>query len=373
MRGAICLECGEPVDRDVEFCTNCGAYLEWNATESGEEAAPVAVVRMGERPPPRASEAMTVPSPRTASASDPATAAQPAPAAAGGRGESDPRRRRTAEVPRVDAPVAGWCSRCGTDNPPELRFCRRCALEFQPATATAWQGRPGGGTLPWWRRLLGRGRTPGERAALRTYRRSLPTRYRVYRGLAALLAAVLVGLATWAVQGNPLRWAETRWDDLRDTVEPVALTGAALDPETAQPRTDFEPANAADGDASTAWATAWEAGEPARACRGERHTAEALVLRFRSVADVRKLRVLAGLPADDPQRQVFNRPRLLEVRSSDGTCQAVPLDDQAEAQVVSLKTPVSTDLLRIDVLDVYAGTNDQVALSEVVPLQRPPH
>ena len=44
-----------------------------------------------------------------------------------------------------------------------------------------------------------------------------------------------------------------------------------------------------------------------------------------------------------------------------------------DEQVVALTKPVSTDLLRIDVVDVYAGTNQLVALSELEPLQRPAH
>jgi hypothetical protein len=179
----------------------------------------------------------------------------------------------------------------------------------------------------------------------------------------------------WAIRGNPISWAKARWYDLRDTVQPVAVSGAVLDPNGAQVRPDFGPTAAVDGDPATAWATAWTAGARPAGCSGDRATAEALILRFDQVADVRKIRVSAGLPADDPSRLTQNRPRLLEVRSSDGTCQTVPLADRATAQTVRLQEPVSTDLLRIDVLDIYApetAGSDLVAVSEVLPLRRPP-
>jgi hypothetical protein len=200
-------------------------------------------------------------------------------------------------------------------------------------------------------------------------------RYRVIRALGGLLALVLVALLVWAIRGNPISWAKARWYDVRDTVQPVAVSGAALDPADAQVRPEFEPTAAVDGDPASAWATAWTDGAQPAACSGQRGSIEALVLRFGEVADVRKLRITAGLPSADPGRLGQFRPRLLEVRSSDGTCQTLPLADVATAQTLELTQAVSTDLLRIDVLDVYApetAGSDLVAVSEVVPLRRPP-
>lgn len=379
MRATVCQECGEPADPDAEFCLRCGAFLEWSSLERAEEAPPEPSVRAAEHagstgtanatavvppdvrtrlPEPEAvaPEAVTVPVPVQRPAA-----------------ESAP--LRTVTEPVVAVPSADRCARCGTENAPELRFCRKCAAELGRAPAAAgWQARPPR-RVSWWRRLLTRGRSPSESKALRAYRRSLPMRYRVFRAIGGLLALTLVALLVWAIRGNPISWAKARWYDLRDTVQPVAVSGAVLDPAESPARPEFEPTAAVDGDPASAWATPWTAGAQPAACSGERATVEALVLRFEEVSDVRKLRVTAGLPAADPGRLVQNRPRLLEVRSSDGTCQTLPLADRATPQTLELPQPLSTDLLRIDVVDVYppeSAGSDLVAISEVVVLRRPP-
>jgi hypothetical protein len=380
MRTTVCQECGEPADPDAEFCLRCGAFLEWSSLEGADDTRQEPAVRAADQgvsggmasatavvPP----ETRTAPPEPEGLAPDvllpPVPVQRPAAESAAVRPVTEP-------IGAVGA--TDRCPRCGTANPPELRFCGKCAAELGRAPApTGWQAGPQR-RLPWWRRLLTRGRSPSESKALRAYRRSLPMRYRVIRAIAGLLVLVLVALAVWAIRGNPISWAKARWYDLRDTVQPVAVSGATLDPAEAQVRVEFEPQAAVDGDPASAWATAWTAGAQPAGCSGEHATAEALVLRFDEVADVRKLRVAAGLPADDPGRLAQNRPRLLEVRSSDGTCQTLPLADRASEQTLELTKPVSTDLLRIDVLDVYApesAGSDLVAVSEVVPLRRPPH
>lgn len=378
MRATVCQECGEPVDRDAEFCLRCGAFLEWDSLDGDEDALQEAGIRGSEHASSAGTANATAVAPqdtRTApqgaeATPDAVTAPVPVqrPAA-----ENTPMRAVTQPVPVVSA---DRCPRCGTINAPELRFCGHCAQELGRAPAAGgWKARPQQ-RLSWWRRLLNRGRSPSESRALRAYRRSLPMRYRVIRALVGLLALALVALAVVLIRGNPISWAKARWYDLHDTVEPVAVSGAVLDPKSAQERPDFGPKAAADGDPATAWATSWTAGARPVGCSGDQPaTAEALVLHFDEVADVRKIRVMDGLSADDPNRLTQNRPRRLEVRSSDGTCQALSLADRATAQTVELPKPVSTDLLRIDVLAVYAPEkdgSDLVAISEVVPLRRPP-
>lgn len=378
MRTTVCQECGEPADPDAEFCLRCGAFLEWSSLE-GDDARQEPTARVAEHavaggP---ASATAVVPSDARAVAPEPdAVVAEavsaPVPVR---RPAAESASVRTVTEPVVAVAPADRCPRCGTANQPELRFCGKCAQELGRAPSpTGWQARPSG-RVPWWRRILNRGRSPSESKALRAYRRSLPMRYRVIRALGGLLALVLVALLVWAIRGNPISWAKARWYDVRDTVQPVAVSGAALDPADAQVRPEFEPTAAVDGDPASAWATAWTDGAQPAACSGQRGSIEALVLRFGEVADVRKLRITAGLPSADPGRLGQFRPRLLEVRSSDGTCQTLPLADVATAQTLELTQAVSTDLLRIDVLDVYApetAGSDLVAVSEVVPLRRPP-
>ncbi|WP_448616960.1 hypothetical protein [Modestobacter sp. URMC 112] len=368
MEATVCQDCGQPADRDAEFCPSCGAYLDWDAIEGGRGVRPVGVAPASDR---------TASTAEGRAALQATAATAPAPS---GRGGSAGPVRSTPPVPAPRAtsvPGPGGCPRCGTDNPPERRFCRKCALEFDPPSAAGgWASQARRPRLPWWRRWAGGHRTPAERRALRAYRRSLPTRYRVFRGVAAVLALGLVAAAVWAVNADPLGWARGRWYDFHDTLQPVPDVSAALDPAGAEPVRDFEPGRAVDGDPETSWATSWTGGPPPAVCSGEQRTAQRLLLEFGGgVADVRELHIRAGLP-DGDGRPLQNRPKVLEVRSSNGTCQEIPLQDVASTQVLPLPRPVSTDVLLVDVVDVHpaeAGGTDLVAISDIVPWGRPPH
>ncbi|TFV77493.1 hypothetical protein E4P39_05815 [Blastococcus sp. CT_GayMR19] len=358
----------------------CGAFLDWSRAEQesveGGRTEPVAATAGGGPAGSSVAAAVTVPStvppPR-----DPEPARQTAGArVAGGLQEPavrpmDPPPRQTIIQPAAVEPSPSGCRRCGTANPPELRFCRKCGLEFSPPRqATAWDARPRP-RVPWWRRIFGGHRTPSERAALRAYRRSLPMRYRLIRiGVALLVLLLLVG-AVIAGNRDPIGWAKARWYDFKGTVVPVRDITPTLDPAVdANP--DFPPSFAVDGNEASAWATTWTgAGEP-EGC-GAPNTAAGLLLTFEQPVDLRRLVVRAGLPTDDVNRLAQHRPRVLELRFSDGECVPLTLTDTGEQQVVEL-APVSTTSVRIDVVDVYLSDADGatfVALSEVELLQRP--
>jgi hypothetical protein len=255
-----------------------------------------------------------------------------------------------------------------------VRFCAKCAFEFAPPTApTVWtsgQSRH----QPWWRRVLGQHRTAAERVALRAYRRCLPLRHRLFRLLVALLVTALAAGAVLALRRNPIDWLQDRWYDLRGTVVDVAIDAASLDPAEAPERPEFGPKLATDEDEGTAWATAWSGGEDPVAC-GARKAAEALQLTFADVVDLREVEVLGGLPSGDSGRLQQHRPRMLELRFSDGTCDLVPLRDVGRPQRVALEEPVSTSSVRIAVVDVHPAEGDGtlVALSEIEFLARPGH
>jgi hypothetical protein len=91
-------------------------------------------------------------------------------------------------------------------------------------------------------------------------------------------------------------------------------------------------------------------------------------------ADLRRLVVRAGLPTDDVNRLAQHRPRVLELRFSDGECVPLMVDDTGEQQFFEL-APVSTTSVRIDVVDIYpadAAGATLVALTEAELFQRPP-
>jgi ribosomal protein L40E len=344
MLRSVCPECGDRSPRHTEFCSQCGSYLDWAeapsaGTDDVEPAAPDGAGADGPPgDPPATREVVAVPTPRR---------------------------------PVDDAVPA--CPRCGADRGPGLRFCRSCALEFDPpGVARAWGPRPPR-RAPWWRRLVGGGRPPAERAALRAYRRSLPLRHRLFRLAVTLLALALAAGAVVALRGDPVGWVQSRFDDLRDTLEPATVQQAALDPASAPERPEYAPRFATDRDEGSAWATAWTAGDGPVAC-GAGHGAEGLVLALGEVVDLRAVEVLAGLPAGDPLRQGQVRPRTVELRFSDGSCALIALRDAGEPQRVRLPQPVSTSSVRVDVVEVYPAAqpqSDLVAISELELLRRP--
>ncbi|MFG2481859.1 NADase-type glycan-binding domain-containing protein [Streptomyces virginiae] len=159
-----------------DFCGNCGAYLGWSESTAPLATAPERV----DSPPPATAESdppataesdPPAPSGADPSPPEPAPTRTPPPEARPAGGE-DPTARSTrdaqstpqappatpqpvrpakAVAPRpvvrpaaVSDDVAGVpCPACGTPNPPDRRFCRRCAAPLTPAVAPA--------PLPWWR------------------------------------------------------------------------------------------------------------------------------------------------------------------------------------------------------------------------------
>ncbi len=377
-----CPECGQPVARDDTFCPHCKIFLDWSDAEDagGESDAPPPVV---------------VPKPAVEHDRAVVTAGAPGGGEPSGRAEApgvgtagDPRSTAppavTAPVPPrprpqpvVEQSVDGACPTCSTVNPLDRRFCAKCGHEFDPPAADAMWSAQQPPPPSWWRRVLARGRTERERAALRAYRRSLPLRFRLIRAGGIALVLALVAGAVLAVRGDPVGWAHARWHDFKGTLVPVPDVTAGLDPAVEQ-TPGFEPGLAVDGDPGTAWATTWTGpleGQPGEAACGAPQTAAGLLLTFPQPADVRKIRVLAGLPTADPARLAQSRPAVLELRFSDGRCERHALDDTGGTQELDLRQPVSTSSIRVDVLAIHPGEGDSaalVAVSEIAARQRPP-
>ncbi len=369
MRETACQDCGEPAAPGTEFCLQCGAYVDW---EAGQEAA-----QQGPAVDPVPAAAGGAPSAGRVQQTPVAVGADGPAAASSVAVDGAPETARTAPLPPVPRSAAvPSCSRCGTPRVPGRRFCARCALEFDPQQGgrTAWttglQRRE-----PWWRRLFSRGRSPRERAALRAYRRSLPVRYRVFRVLAALLAAAVVVGAVLAVRGDPVRWLQARWDDVHDNLVTVPLAETRLDPEGALVYPEFFPESATDGAEESAWATQFTGDDQSAGC-GTPQTSAGLLVTFDRVADVRQLRILPGLPESDPVRATQHRPRVLELRSAEGHCRTFELPDSGRVVTLPVDPPMNTSSVRIDVVAVYRAegvTNGPVAISEIGFRQRPPH
>lgn len=120
MRG-VCSTCGSRVGVGEEFCGTCGAYLGW---EKGVQPAPEP------EQPAAPTDPTAEPDPVQPVAVQPAKPVVPRPES------NEPIATVTADGPP--------CPACGTPNPPERRFCHRCAASLAAAAEPEHS--------PWWRR-----------------------------------------------------------------------------------------------------------------------------------------------------------------------------------------------------------------------------
>jgi hypothetical protein len=334
MREETCADCGEVVRPGDQFCV-CGAYLDWAGRTPAEH--PDGTAERDRIAPPD--------------------------------GPAVPRWLTAEPAPRAEP----GCPNCGATNPPERRFCGHCGHglvhapnRFRPPTLSA-------ASRPWWW-PFGRRRSAAERAARQAFRRSLPVRYWIYRLATVLVVTGLVAVLAVITRGDPVGWARDRWYDVRGVPVPVPVASVALDPAVPE-RPQFEARLAVDAVPATAWGTAWIEGTVPSGTCGTTRTTTALLLTFPAAADVRAVRLIAGLPTGDGKRLQQWRPKQLELRFSDGSCQSLPVTDAGAEQTLTLAEPVSTTEVRVDVVDVYPrpdGGSDVVAISEIVVLQRPP-
>jgi len=356
MMDDICEVCGERNSTYAEFCTACGSYLGWDSNRRSARPDPAPTVTGQPAPPP-------------------AQPAAPGPGLGPTSSRPDRRPPETA-VPRPPPPVPvppaePPCTRCGTPNDPQRRFCRKCGNSLRVAETRTLPRAREPKAAPWWRRLGPSGASGPSRAA---YRRSLPSRYRVARVVVALVLVGLVSALLVVAGRNPITWARARWADLRGTLTPVSDVTASADPGQAVLR-EYQPRWAVDNVLDRAWATTWRGGgSDSRACGPIQGGGTAtLRLALPDRTQLRAIEVAAGLPKDDPLRPLQWRPRMLELRFADGTCERVPLADRPEAQRVKIKL-VTTDAVAVAVAAAYppkSGQGNRVAISEIRLLRRP--
>lgn len=350
---AQCDACGETNPADSAFCLFCGTYLGW------DQRAPAAP---DEAPPPSSQPPAP---PETASGPTPTPAPPPAPVA--------PPPAPTARVEPVPARVEDrrrGCPSCGHLNDPDRRFCARCGSVLAPATAAERPSTGGAAPPPagWW--WWSRG-DPRERAARRAYRRSLPPLYRWRRVLIGLLTVLVLGTVALFLRGDPVGTVKGVWYDVTDAKRPVEeLTAGEVPPGSAVEGSGAS--GAVDGDPDTSWATAWRGGnDSADGCTSG--AAGGLRLRWQGPAEVRELRILAGLARGTERTQQF-RPRALAVRHA-GTCQRVRVADRPGWQTVELEPLEDAEAMTVTVVDAFDPRNTpaipRVALREIEVLTRP--
>jgi hypothetical protein len=147
----ICPNCGSPTQAGENFCGTCGSFLAWESDDS------VGETDSASSPPDQASaDPATTPAqptpppapPHTGSesrdAGDSAGQEQPAAVQPAMPQARRPVVRLSSTEPTAE-PDAAPCRVCGTPNPPDRRFCRRCGATL---SAPAVAAKPS-----WWQRV----------------------------------------------------------------------------------------------------------------------------------------------------------------------------------------------------------------------------
>lgn len=293
MSTRTCPHCGAQVQDTDDFCGNCGNYLGWGvkAAEDSGFAGPAPVGEVpaadpvGEVSVDRASAAgLVVPVEQVpfADSADQALVADPAQLGPVLPGRPEARRPlpTLAGGVTVEGPA---CPVCGTTNPPERRFCRRCATPLHPVEKAAVVAK---------RR---RWRWRGDRS-------------RWLRRLAALLvvvALVIAGFLFWPQ-------ATALWEDLRDRLAtPAPVTPASTTASASVP--DHPPAAAVDGLSNRYW------GAPA--------VGDSIDFTFAEPFRLLTVVIHAGASAEEEGFVAEARPTALDmvVTTAGGTTETVPI------------------------------------------------
>jgi len=395
----LCKKCGAHNEPTAEFCGGCGSFLEFTGVKIDDPAAAgvsqataaSAAGTAGTPAGPAGGASGTSATEGTRPARRPAvetarrpTAAPPTPAPAGVRPDqpqaAEPRARRpTDEAPKpvrtattaapapaiVAKPGDLICGNCGSPNEPSRNFCRTCGRSLQTALPAA---RP-----PWWRRLLPARKAKvvaaGTRSKHETQARSGGGAGQTFKAVAAMVGVALVvfGMAGYAVV-PAIR--EPVDDVIRDVqrvfvqpehVYPTLASGASI--------ANHPASLAIDKTHNLYWAGPVSAAPTV------------LDFRFSAPTDIVALIVTPGAEDDVTG---FARPKDVRFTFSDGSVLNVTLKDvslvdpepgQGTGKVLSNET-FNTNAraitgVRVEVLSVYRGTSNAVAIAEIEFFTKP--
>ncbi len=352
----VCDACGESNPPGTEFCRNCNSFLAWDRSAATTAPQPVT--------PPVHPVGAAAPTPTTVAA-DPPTAPLPPPEQA----YPDPGNEQayTQEYeqgysqdyeqgygPGVP-PAEISCPGCGTVNPGTRRFCSHCGYGF---FSEQWADPYADGEL--WSPASIAAR---DREARRAYRRSLPPLYRWRRVLITVLVVVLVGATGVLLRQNPVRLAKDGWYGLTKRYVPVNGVQARVEPAEAT-AAGSDPAALVDRSVKE-WTMNWA--PTAESTCGAAEGTGTVVLSFPPTR-IRRIQIVPGLDASNPQRDLQPLPRTLGISFDGGTCQPVALSPAPNPAVVKLDSGRPVTEVRIGIGATFpAGADAQpvISLTEV--------
>lgn len=384
----VCEACGERNPAGSAFCVYCGVYLGWDQREDGEQsnaaptAAPTAApAGTGQSPagagPYAAGSGQAPPTYPTASPGGQAGNSQAQPGQSYERVEVSPYEvtapQPTVPLPGVQPIPAGQapCPSCGNPNPTTRRFCGKCGQALRPGTGTAGVYRRQQQKKSWWQRF----RDPVDRKARRDYRHSLPPLYRYRRVLVVLVALLAITGLLYALGRNPVGWVKDRYYAVRGTFVAVQTTGYQADPPASVVR-GYSAAALGTPEPDDAWATLWtpQGRTPTPGCDGRLAAPGKVRVNFAEPTRVRRLEIVAGLPATNQNRPFVYRPKRVYVMY-EGGCSTIDLRDTADVQKVDVDTTTAVGAITIAIGDAYPARPDaprpQVAMTTLTALARP--
>ena len=394
----ICRKCSRRHPDGTDFCA-CGAFLEFDGERAPDEVPTSPAPPAPPSPPgpadtrvvtsgPEASPGAGIESEQSPWSGLPGSgnwADQPATTGIEARPPDEPLTVRSGEP--VVVPSSGRagdiaCARCGTPNAPERQFCQHCGQALVGGAAVV--AAPPGQKVPWWRRLRvpGRLRTVDPQQLAGQARRlssgGLSSRTVLFRtgGVMVILAGLLAFLGPW--RHDVLNWTKDRVGANRYEVVDIdadsILVEATRPAETPESFPLQGPDKLIDRKRNTSWASHWldlsDTGPqdvPADGeCPAPAGTDSFLRIVLPEATDLARLRIQSGRAADDPTRQGFLRPRVIEARVNGDECDYLELAGDGELEVLDFRHE-DVQQLELRVLGVYADP-ESVPTAEISEL-----
>ena len=381
----VCRRCSRRHPDGTEFCT-CGAYLEFEGEVAVEPEAPTPSTPERSEP-----AAETPDSPAPVGSYEPAPWSGLPTSTPQGSPPDDSMAVLPSEVVRRDlaeqhAPLRGGrpddivCASCGAPNPPGSTLCRRCGADLTHASRIVAEDPGRSKRRSWFRR--DRPNAGGVTQQVRR-RRGVARRVMLMRagGAVAIVAVLLAMLGPWGGRARSQLSSGLQLDRLNryDQIEVDPDDVLAVSPDGIEaPNVDYPyqaPGLVVDRLSNTAWATRWVDAADLGEGVGEEgtdgeclpwRTEQLLVVDFGPAIDVDRVQVLGGRLDDDPTRDDFFRPRVLQFEH-DGECRLVTLDDEGVLTARDLRLRDATRIT-VGIVAVFdADTTDPtVEITELV-------